>query len=149
MSEQVRRFLKIGRGFSKPGVTLGWSEGCADGGWVKRTLSDPHPATEGLNAAFDALLPTFVKPLGLSKAQQQELRVIGVHLTYTKEGEASLQVSAARPLAGFSSPYCATLPKQAPDKDLQALIDALSEKAEAYIDGEKGQLEMELEPEGE
>jgi len=149
MSEQVRRFLKIGRGFSGPGITLKWSEGCADGGWIRRMLGDPHPATEGFNAAFDALLPTFVKPLGLDAAQRQGLRVIGAHMTYTKEGDVSLQVSAARPLAGFSSPYCATLPKQTPDKALQTLIDALSAKAEAYIDGKKGQLEMEPEPEEE
>jgi len=136
--------LSIMRKYQRPGLYLAWSEAVSDDCWAKKSEEDPEPATEAFNAAFDALDTTINTALDHTTQQMVGLTVLGAHWKYSKDGEESVLLSAARPLVGFTAPLIINLPKLAPDVDLQGALTSLKEHAERYLDGERGQLELPL-----
>lgn len=137
----TRRFHTIKRPFMKQGVRLKWAEGTEDGSWVTKSEEDPHPCTVEFIAAFDALAQFVDGPLGFTKAQQKGRVVLGAEFKYNKEGEESVYISVTRPIDGYQ-PVNETLGKFAPTGDLADALNELVRCANAYLEGEKLQLEL-------
>jgi hypothetical protein len=149
MSDAIlRRFHRIKRNFAKPGIKLTWVEGASDE-WVKRSVEDPHPATDDFNVAFDALAPFLDDAVGHTQAQQNALIMLGANFTYNKEGEAFVSLSGARTLEGYKALLAINLPSFVPSGLLQKALDDLEFEAGEYLDGKKGQLELPLEVDDE
>jgi len=146
LDAKTRRFHTIKRKGGDGGMELAWAEPLG-GDWVKRSIEDPHPATDAFNGAFDNIAPFINGPCGHTAAQAQQLRVTCVLFKYSKKGSVTAELCAIRPLEGYTKPLNVNLHEVAPAGELQKALDDLAFEAEEYLDGKKGQLELDLDGE--
>ena len=143
--DTARRYHEIKRNYSEPGARMLWIEGAGDH-WKEKSEKDTDPQTEDLNNAFDALAPYINEPLGHTKEQSQGVRVLGIKMKYSKDGELSITISAARPIAGHNAPLAINIPPQVPAAKLLKCVEDLEHEATLYLEGKKAQIKLELEP---
>ena len=154
MSEETaeRKFLnvKIRNVRKQIHTQLTWREP-GKGDWVTRSLDDPEPAAESFYEALTAFIPwvqaRLAAAIGMVKISiAGEMKILGVSYKYSDEGDYHVMVSATMALPGFNSPLVLNFPPSTPDKELKSLLEQLQNEAGFYIEGERGQLEMDLEP---
>jgi hypothetical protein len=147
-----RRFLniKVRNVKKKSCVVLKWCESGKQE-WITHALNDPEPAVEEFYAALAAFKPLVLKWVASTQSKKPgegEVRILGVATKYTDDGKYKVVLSATTPIPGFAGPLVLNFPSIVPTPEMDSLLVALEEQAGAYIDGVRGQLEMDLPDEG-
>ena len=137
-----RTFTKIKRKFAGPGIELAWSEPTEDPEQPERNgKAMPYPASGDFNHAFDVLKCHVTEPCGMTIEEAAAIRVLGVKMSRGANGTVKGSILAARRLEGYT-PKPENMPLQKFEGVLLKDVQDLEAQADAYLEGEHGQLKM-------
>ena len=120
-------------------------------GWAKHGLEESEPAAESFHEALANFAPWVKERLASALNvdpgnTSATIRVLGAAYNYSDDGSFKITLSATLDVPGQGSPLVQNFTHIVPDRKLQTLLTDLEAEAGAYIDGERGQLQMELDP---
>jgi hypothetical protein len=147
-------FTKIKHG--KDGVVLKWTtpaEGGRVGETVHHELTSANEPAKPFIEALAALRTNVGDVLEVEEDWTEGLRVVGVSINYEEDGRRGFVVTALKDLDATNAPAVINTPHQReyvegdPDgkyaeSSLVSRINRLERAAEAYVNGERGQLDM-------